>query len=62
VKKLIIGEELVLMQKVCDAASDYLIANENQGFANEYGGVEALREQLFKRVANLEFYYMENEE
>lgn len=36
---------------ITEAASDYKLATENDGFAEEFGGIEAIREELFRLVA-----------
>lgn len=47
------GEESI-QQRITDAASDYKMGLENQGFADEYGGVDKLREELFTLVTEWE--------
>lgn len=43
-----------IAERVAEAASDYKMACENDGFAAEYGGVEALRQILFALVVEWE--------
>lgn len=43
-----------LIQRICYAASDYRMAHENDGFANEFGGLDALRNELFSLVEQWE--------
>lgn len=43
-----------LERQVAEAASDYKLALENEGFAAECGGVEKLREGLFALVEQWE--------
>ncbi len=38
------------LEQVLEAASDYLMALRNEGFAKEYGGVDALLECLKEAV------------
>lgn len=41
---------MTIEEKIAEAASDYKLALENDGFAEEYGGVAALRKELFELV------------
>lgn len=43
-----------IAERIAEAASDYKMAVENDGFAAEYGGVEALRQILFALVVEWE--------
>ena len=41
-------------RQIAEAASDYKLAVENTMFAEEYGGIEKLREELFMLVSEFE--------
>ena len=43
---MITERELLLLREINEAASDYLLALDNEGFANEFGGVESFLEAL----------------
>lgn len=43
-----------LEQRIVEAASDYKMGVANDGFAEQYGGLAALRNELFKLVIEWE--------
>ena len=46
--------EEIQLRKIAEAASDYLLGLENEGFAEEFGGVEQLKKELAIAVAEYE--------
>jgi len=40
--------------RIAEAASDYKLGLENEGFANEFGGIDKLRAELFLLVTEWE--------
>ena len=45
---------LTIEERIAEAASDYKMGIENDGFACEYGGVDKLRADLFALVEEWE--------
>ena len=45
--KAIDETDLTIERKVCHAACDYKYAKQNSVFANEHGGIDVLRNDLF---------------
>lgn len=46
----------MIEQQIVEAASDYKMATENEGFADAHGGEPALRAELFRLVREWEGY------
>lgn len=51
-----------LEEYIAESASDYKLGLENDGFAEQFGGIDALRDELFSLVTEWEGELSEGEE